>query len=92
MLSVGLRTGSSDSVIEQIASRMSDEAEQSLAASVARIEPAMVIITAFMVGIIILSVLLPLINIMKTIAAVNGGDRFLMNSYMKQSADQGLRQ
>lgn len=67
MLSVGLRTGSADSVIEQIASRMSDEAEQSLAASVARIEPAMVIITAFMVGIIILSVLLPLINIMKTI-------------------------
>lgn len=67
MLSVGLRTGSADTVIEQIADRMSDEAETSLAASVARIEPAMVLITSVLVGIIILSVLLPLVNIMKTI-------------------------
>ena len=46
---------------------MADEASDSLEASVARIEPALVIITSVLVGIIILSVLLPLINIMKTI-------------------------
>ena len=67
MLSVGMRTGNADAVIEQIASRMSEEAENSLASIVARIEPTMVIITSVMVGIIILSVLLPLINIMKAI-------------------------
>ena len=67
MLSVGMRTGNADAVIEQIALRMSEEAENSLASIVARIEPTMVIITSVMVGIIILSVLLPLINIMKAI-------------------------
>ena len=67
MLSIGIRSGSTDEVIEQISSRMSDEAEDSLASAVARIEPALVIITSVLVGIIILSVLLPLIDIMKTI-------------------------
>jgi type IV pilus assembly protein PilC len=67
MLSVGMRTGNADAVIEQIALRMSEEAENSLASIVARIEPTMVIITSVIVGIIILSVLLPLINIMKAI-------------------------
>ena len=67
LLSVGIRTGSADAVIDQIASRMSDEASDALSATVARVEPALVIITSVLVGIIILSVLLPLINIMKTI-------------------------
>ena len=67
ILSVGMRAGSTDLVVEQIASRMADEAEDSLASSIARIEPAMVIFTSVMVGIIILSVLLPLVNIMNTI-------------------------
>ena len=67
MLSVAMRAGSTDVVIKQIASRMSDDAEDSLTRIVARIEPVMVIITSVMVGIILLSVLLPLINIMKAI-------------------------
>ena len=67
MLSIGMRAGSADTVIEQISNNMSDEAEQSLEDAVARIEPAMVIITSVIVGIILLSVMLPLINIMKAI-------------------------
>ena len=67
MLSVAMRAGSTDVVIKQIALRMSDDAEDSLTRVVSRIEPVMVIITSVMVGIILLSVLLPLINIMKAI-------------------------
>jgi type IV pilus assembly protein PilC len=67
MLTLGIRAGSADSVMEQIASRMSEEAEDALSATIARIEPAMVIITSVLVGIILLSVMLPLLNIMKAI-------------------------
>jgi type IV pilus assembly protein PilC len=67
ILSVGIRSGNTDSVIEQIASRMADDAEDKLLSIVARIEPALVIITSVLVGIIIISILLPLINIMETI-------------------------
>ena len=67
ILSVGIRSGNTDSVIEQIASRMANDAEDKLLSIVARIEPALVIITSVLVGIIIISILLPLINIMETI-------------------------
>ncbi len=67
LLSLGMRTGNADAVIEKISSDMADEAEEALAASVARVEPAMVIITSVIVGIILLSVMFPLINIMKAI-------------------------
>ncbi len=67
ILSIGIKSGNTDSVMDQIASRMSEEADEDLASTVSRVEPALVIITSVLVGIIILSVLIPLINIMKTI-------------------------
>ena len=67
LLAVAIRAGRGDTVMAQIAARMSDEAQDCLENAVSKIEPALVIITSFIVGIILLSVMLPLINIMKAI-------------------------
>lgn len=67
LLTLGMRAGSADSIMEQIASNMADEAEDALASTVARVEPTMVVITSVLVGIILLCVMLPLLNIMKAI-------------------------
>ena len=67
MLVLGMRSGSGDQVMEEIARRLSEEAEQALQSSVSRVEPALVLITSFLVGGILLSVMLPLMNIMTAI-------------------------
>ena len=67
LLSVGLLTGSADSVMDNIAERMTADAEEALEGTVAKIEPVMVLVTSLMVGAILLSVMLPLTNIMNTI-------------------------
>lgn len=67
MVSIGQRTGSMDSVMDELASRMSEEAEDALEEQIMRIEPTMVVITSVLVGVILLTVMFPLINIMNAI-------------------------
>lgn len=67
MLSVGLRGGNADQVMANIAQRLSEEAEEALEGAVAKVEPAMVLACSVLVGGILLSVMLPLVNIMSTI-------------------------
>ena len=67
MLAVGLRSGSGDRVMEEIAERLSCQAEAALEDAVGKIEPTMVLISSLLVGLILLSVMLPLMNIMSTI-------------------------
>lgn len=67
MLVLGIRAGSGDAAMEQIARRLSEEARDAVRGRVAKIEPALVVITSLMVGAILLSVMLPLMNIMKAI-------------------------
>jgi len=67
MLTVGLRGGNADQVMEQIARRLSDQAEEALEDRAAGIEPALVLLASGLVGIILLSVMLPLMNIMAAI-------------------------
>lgn len=67
LLELGLRSGSGDSVMEQIASRLSEESEFALEERVGQIEPALVIVTSVLVGLILLSVMLPLMHIMTAI-------------------------
>lgn len=67
MLKVGMMGGTGDRVMEQIAKNMMEEAEESLEALVARVEPTMVLAASLMVGIILLTVMLPLVNIMASI-------------------------
>ena len=51
----------------QIARRMEDDARQALEDAVAKVEPALVLVTSGLVGMILLSVMLPLMNIMTAI-------------------------
>ena len=67
LLTLGLRSGTGDTVMEEIARRMQEDALQDLEKMVGRVEPAMVLLTSVMVGMILLSVMLPLMNIMTAI-------------------------
>jgi type IV pilus assembly protein PilC len=67
MMSIGVRTGSSDTVMEEIATRTGDEATDRLEAFIGKIEPTLVIIMSLLVGVLLLSVMLPLAGIMSAI-------------------------
>ena len=67
LLELGLRSGTADGVMEDISRRMQEEVTQDLERMVAKVEPALVLITSVMVGVILLSVMLPLMNIMTAI-------------------------
>lgn len=64
LLALGLRSGTGDRIMEELAQRMQTEADEALEAAVSRIEPALVLVTSGLVGVILLSVMLPLMNIM----------------------------
>ena len=53
--------------MEEIARRLTLESQEALEAKVARVEPALVLVTSVMVGVILLSVMLPLMHIMTAI-------------------------
>lgn len=67
LLSVGLRGGNADQVMDKIADDLSEEARLALERSISRIEPAMVLTASALVGVILLSVMLPLMNIMSSL-------------------------
>lgn len=67
MLVVGVRGGNADRMMETIADELMQDATGSLERMVAKIEPTMVLVTSLLVGVILLSVMLPLMNIMNVI-------------------------
>ena len=67
MLAIGVRTGSSDTVMEEIARRTGDEANDRLEMFIGKIEPTLVIIMSLLIGLLLLSVMLPLAGIMSAI-------------------------
>ena len=67
LLSLGQKSGSSDTVMEEVARRLSDESEAALDARVSKVEPTLVLVTSLLVGLILLSVMLPLMHIMTAI-------------------------
>ena len=67
LLSLGIRGGNGDKVMDQIADQMQEDAQQALESAVSRIEPALILVTSGLVGVILLSVMLPLMNIMSAI-------------------------
>lgn len=64
MASIGSRTGVLDEVMEKIATQYEEDIDARLSGLIAAIEPTLVIILSVIVGIILLSVMLPLISIM----------------------------
>lgn len=67
LLALGLRSGSGDTVMEEIARRLSEEADDALEHRVAQVEPTLVLVTSLLVGAILLAVMLPLMHIMTAI-------------------------
>jgi len=64
MLLVGARVGNTDEVMEKIADLSEDEFESRVIGFISAIEPVMVVVLSVIVGIILLSVMLPLTGIM----------------------------
>ena len=50
--------------MERIADTLEEEAQNALEAAISRIEPAMVLVSSLLVGLILLSVMLPLADIL----------------------------
>lgn len=67
LLGVGMQGGSGDTVMAEIAEKLSEEADVALTNRIEKTEPALVLSVSVLVGVILLVVMLPLINIMETI-------------------------
>ncbi len=67
ILNTALKSGLSDESIKDISGRMTFRSERSITQIVSRIEPAIVIVSCVLVGLILLCVMLPLMNIMAAI-------------------------
>lgn len=66
MLSIGFKTGRSDEVMSQIAEKSDEDVRLYIERIVSAIEPALVIIMSVMIGGLLLTVMLPLMNIMSS--------------------------
>lgn len=67
LLELGQRGGAGDAAMEKIAEDLSEESEMALEEQVSRVEPALVLVCSILVGLILLSVMLPLMHIMSAI-------------------------
>lgn len=67
MASIAARTGMMDEMMHKIAEHFEAEVDQKISGILAIIEPTLVIILSVIVGIILLSVMLPLMSIMSTL-------------------------
>lgn len=67
VLELGQRGGNLDTVMERTAEKLSEECEESIDRAVGNIEPALVIVCSILVGLILLSAVLPLMHIMSAI-------------------------
>lgn len=67
LVDVGFRSGNPDRVLKKIADEYSNKSEKRLNDVISVIEPTLVIVLSVIVGLILLSVILPLMGIMSTI-------------------------
>lgn len=68
MLSVGIRSGSGELAIAEIAERMEEECSNALDDFSARVEPAVVLILSVLTGVILITVILPLLQILPALS------------------------
>ena len=67
ILELAQKNGAGDTAMAKIAQDLAEEGELALDAAVGRVEPALVLVCSLLVGLILLSVMLPLMNIMAAI-------------------------
>jgi len=66
MTSIGSKTGALDETLNKIATHYNDEIDQKFTTIIATLEPTLVIILSIIVGMILLSVMLPLMGILSS--------------------------
>ena len=66
-LDAAIKGGSQDTAIAEIANRLNDEASNALSESISRVEPVMVTVSSLLIGLILLTVMLPLVSIMSAV-------------------------
>lgn len=67
LLELAERSGCADSVMAEIAQRLTEKSEEELEKALGRVEPALVLVCCLVIGAVLLSVMLPLMNIMSGI-------------------------
>jgi len=67
LLEAGIKGGAVGGAMSGIASRLLEDSEDALAQKVSMVEPALIIVTSVLIGLILLSVMLPLMEIMAAI-------------------------
>lgn len=67
MIKVGNRAGKSEMIFSALSDRYEENIDEAIDLFIGRFEPSIVIVLALIVGLILVSVMLPLINIMTTI-------------------------
>lgn len=67
LLELAQRSGSTDTTLEKITADLTEDSENAIEALVNRVEPALVLVCSLLVGLILLSVMLPLMHIMSAI-------------------------
>lgn len=67
MFTVGVRTGCADEAMKKIAEDASEGAEEAVDRLVGKAEPTMVIVMSVIVGIVLLSVMIPLLGVMSAL-------------------------
>lgn len=67
LLDAGMRSGCGEKVMKQAAQQLLEDSQAQIEELVGKIEPTLVVICCVMVGVILLSVMLPLMHIMTTI-------------------------
>lgn len=67
MLSVGLRSGNADRMLADMSTQLMEDAQEALENRIAGIEPAMVTGASLLVGVILLAVMLPLMELLSAI-------------------------
>lgn len=67
MIKVGVRSGKSDAVFDELSKKYEEQVDVAIDNMITRFEPTMVVILAGIVGLILLSVMMPLVGIMASI-------------------------
>lgn len=67
LLSSGFQSGNSEVAMQEIADRLSDDVNDRLEQAVGRIEPVLVAVLSGVVGLVLMSVMLPLISVLSTV-------------------------
>lgn len=67
MMTIGFKTGSMDDIMQKISEAYEDETDEKLRHFISILEPTLIVILSFFIGLILISFLLPLLGIMSSI-------------------------